>query len=356
MPPTRPYQERAAKRRRTNPADETRSGPQASQRTPPVLLGLSGLGQLTLEMIAAINTAVTQALRAAAATPHVQFVPDSQVPGGCSSVLPRIDSSTEVKPATEAAGAVQGTVQRMLDHVIGTQDNASISKNTFFSEAIPLSNLVPEKVKNQIWANEFIDFSLLLKSNISNTDDDQYTIKFETKKGGQPSVVLAPHAKRVTLHSIDQWTSAFQIYVAIYTEPATKDTPALMKYGSVIRELATLGANWQFYHANFRKLRQSQGIPWDQIHSELWLRSHSFRDKPTTHPKRAKHEGPNIPNGYCWKFHRGIHCPGCSFKHQCFRCGQSHPIVKCQQPKQSAGQGKKPNVSYGRSAPNTGSG
>ena len=151
---------------------------------------------------------------------------------------------------------------------------------------------MPEKVKNQIWAIEFIDFSVLLKSNISNTEDDQYTIKFETKKRRQPSVVLAPTAKRTTLHSIDQWTSAFQIYVAIYTERAPKDTLALMKYGSVIRDLATLGANWQFYDANFRKLRQSQGTPWDQIHSELRLRSHSFRDKPTTHPKRAKHEGP----------------------------------------------------------------
>ena len=184
MPPTRPHQERAAKRRETNPADETRSGPQASQRTPPVLPGPSGPGQLTPELIAAINTAVNQALQAAANTPHFQFVPDSQVPVGRSSVQPRIDSSTEVQPATEASVAVQGTVQGMLDHIIGTQDNASTSKNTFLSEAIPLSNLVPEKVKNQIRANEFIDFSPLLKSNTSNMDDDQYTIKFETKKGG----------------------------------------------------------------------------------------------------------------------------------------------------------------------------
>ena len=307
-------------------------------------------------MIAAISTAVTQALQAAAVTPQVQFVPDSQVPVGRSSVTPMTDSSTEVLPDVEASGAVQGTVQRMLDHVIGSQENASTSKNTFLSDAIPLSNIVPEKVKNQIWANEFIDFSLLLKSNIRNTDDDQYTIKFETKKGGQPSVVLAPNAERNTLYSIDQWTSAFQIYVAIYTERAPKDTSALMKYGSVIRELATLGANWKFYDENFRKLRQSQGTPWDQIHSELWLRSHSFRDKPTNHPKRTKHEGPYIPNGYCWKFHRGIQCPGCSFKHQCFRCGQSHRIAKCQQPKQSAGQGKKPNISNSRSTPNTSSG
>ena len=42
----------------------------------------------------------------------------------------------------------------MLDHVIGTQKNASTSKNTFLSETIPLSKRVPEKVKNQIWANE----------------------------------------------------------------------------------------------------------------------------------------------------------------------------------------------------------
>lgn len=129
-----------------------------------------------------------------------------------------------------------------------------------------------------------------------------------------------------------------------------------MKYGSVIRELATLGANWKFYDENFRKLRQSQGTAWDQIHSELWLRSQSFRDKHTNHPKRARHEGPYIPNGYCWKFHRGVQCPGCSFKHQCFRCGQSHPIAKCQQPKQSAGPGKKPNVSNSRNTPNTSSG
>ena len=132
---------------------------------------------------------------------------------------------------------------------------------------------------------------------------------------------------------MDLSISAFQVYVAIYTERAPKDTSALMKYGSVIRELASLGANWTFYDENFGKLRQSQGTPWDQIHSELWLRSHSFRDKSTNYPKRAKHGGPYIPNGYCWKFHRGIYCPGCSFKHQCIRSVQSHPVAICQQPK-----------------------
>ena len=89
----------------------------------------------------------------------------------------------------------------------------------------------------------------------------------ETKKGEQPSVVLPPNAKRVTLHSIDQWTSAFQIYVAIYTERAPKDTPALMKYGSVIRELATLGPTGSFMmriFVNFGNPRVSHGITFIQ--------------------------------------------------------------------------------------------
>jgi len=47
-----------------------------------------------------------------------------------------------------------------------------------------------------------------------------------------------------------------QTYVAIYAERTPQGTPALMKYGSVIRELATLGANWKFYDESFRKLRQ----------------------------------------------------------------------------------------------------
>ena len=122
---------RAAKRRRTNPADETRSGSQASQPNPPVLPGPSGLGQLTPEMIAAISTAVTQAFQAAAATPPVQFVPDSQVPVAHSSVRPTNASSTEVQPDTVASAAVQGTVQRMIDNVIGTQENASTLPQMF---------------------------------------------------------------------------------------------------------------------------------------------------------------------------------------------------------------------------------
>ena len=164
-------------------------------------------------------------------------------------------------------------------------------------------------------------------------------------------MVLAPSSKKQMVTNIDQWMSAFQTYVATYATRSLGDTPALIKYDTVIRELATSGDNWKFYDENFRKLRESQGAPWDQIHLELWLRSQSFR---TTTGELNR--GLNmIPKGFCWRFRMGVYCSGCSYKHQCFHCEESHPVTKCQQPKPSPGHGKKPAASNNRSAPNTSS-
>ena len=161
--------------------------------------------------------------------------------------------------------------------------------------------------------------------------DEHYTFRVEKGEGGKPALTLAPNLKRQTVQSIDQWVSAFQVFVAIYSEKVPQDTPALMKYGSIIRELATLGANWKFYDENFRSIRQTQGAPWDQIHAELWLRSHSFRAKLSPQAGKSKQTGQRIPKGFCWRYHKGVTCSGCSFKHQCFRCGNNHLISKCQQ-------------------------
>ena len=75
-----------------------------------------------------------------------------------------------------AAGIVQRTVETVPDNVIGPQDTpASAGKNTFISEAVPLRNCVPEKVKKQIWANEYLDFALLLGNRITNTVEERCT-------------------------------------------------------------------------------------------------------------------------------------------------------------------------------------
>ena len=364
------FQARAAKRRRPagvlaphpsslqpsssanrdpSPAPAGPSGSSSASRDDNAIPSPSGLGQLSPEVLHAITTAVTQALQSSSSSgPTIQFIPD-----------PATTASQGVHHATDqqspSLGAtVQGSVDAVVQSVIGLQDpQGSQSKNTFLSAAIPLSHRVPDKLKNQIWTNEFIYFALLLHNSVTNPAEEQFTVKLDTSQEGQQSLVLVPSTKKHPLHTIDQWMSAFQIFVSIYAERVPQDTPALMKYGSIVKELATLGANWKFYDENFRKLRESQGVPWNQVHSELWLRSHSFRAKPNTQPRKSKIDSPFIPKGYCWKFHRSLHCPGCSFKHHCFRCGQSHPIAKCPQPKPHPGQRTKPSSPPVRSTPNT---
>lgn len=98
--------------------------------------------------------------------------------------------------------------------------------------------------------------------------EDEFVFKIERSNGGQPSIVIAPNQKKQSLQTMDQWQSAFQVFVATYSEKAPHDTPALMKYASVVKEVATQEANWHFYDEHFRRLREKQGAPWDQIHSE----------------------------------------------------------------------------------------
>ena len=116
-----------------------------------------------------------------------------------------------------------------------------------------------------------------------------------------------------------------------------------MKYGEVIRDLASRGSNWRYYDENFRYMRQSNpsAFPWNTVHSELWIRSQppanfggSYQGYPRKHGQGhdSKVYDPKqkpITKGYCFVYHRGSFCPGCAYKHACPTCGSNHPLTKC---------------------------
>lgn len=128
-----------------------------------------------------------------------------------------------------------------------------------------------DKVKKQIWGNEYVDFAVIFSN--SSTSDDQYTVKVLNGRGEQPTLSLEQNVKKQPIHTIDQWMAAFQAFVAVCCEGFSSETAQLMKYGATIRDLAEQGANWKFYDKNFHLLCQREVMPWDQIHSELWLRA-----------------------------------------------------------------------------------
>ena len=185
--------------------------------------------------------------------------------------------------------------------------------------------------------NEYVDFAVIFHN--STSDGDQYTFKVQNRKGGQPTFSLEQSIKKQPIHTIDQWTAGFQAFMAMYSERFSSETAQLMKYGATVRDLAERGANWKFYDENFRMLRQKELIPWDQIHSELWLRASVPKTKqPPLSKSTTKQNGQFFPRGFCWTFHKGGNCTGCDFKHQCFKCGLNHPVSRCQQNQKRAGQ------------------
>jgi len=80
---------------------------------------------------------------------------------------------------------------------------------------IPLASRVPKKIQAKIWANEYVELGSLFSS---IQGDPKYNFAVKTPAtSNQPVVTLEPvqNTKRIT--TIDHWTSAFQIFVAIYT-------------------------------------------------------------------------------------------------------------------------------------------
>ena len=205
-------------------------------------------------------------------------------------------------------------------------------RDVFTFTSLSIDCRVPAKLKAKIWAHEYFDFGLLLAN---SPTEPQYHLSVTTSaasgSAGLPTPCLEPTNKAKPLTSTDAWTSAFQILVGVYTTKFPQETPALMKYGEVVRNLAARGGNWRYYDTNFRYLKQQQpaSLAWNEVHWELWIRSQNLS---TTKPPRPSNGGDNpvfIPHGYCRKFHRGGACAGCNFKHECHKCHRLHPSSKC---------------------------
>ena len=203
---------------------------------------------------------------------------------------------------------------------------------------VPLASRVPEKIQTKIWANEYVE----LDSQCSSIPGDpkyNFTVKTPATSN-QPIFTLESVQNTERITTIDHWTSAFQIFVAIYTVRFPESAPALMKYSATVRYLAAKNAHWKYYDENFRYLMQKSLFPWDDIHWELWLQAHHMnRNSSQTAMSGSSSTRPfkqPLPRGFCWKFHQGDKCFGCNFKRECFKCGATHPRSKCRSSKPPA--------------------
>ena len=243
---------------------------------------------------------------------------------------PRAPNLLETRAEDAVSHAVPHAMQHVTDGMIETNADVPASSTQYILHSLPLATRVPDKIKAKIWANEYVDLGSLQSNSLG---EESYTFKLQNGEEGKPVFTVVPNEKRRTIRNIDQWTAVFQTFVAVYSEKYPQATPGLMKYSSIVRELAFRSANWRFYDENFRKLRQKDPVPWEQIHTELWLRVHSQRgpanDTARAPPTHDAKPSQSFPPGFCFKFHGGQRCYGCNYKHQCFKCGGQHPASQC---------------------------
>ena len=234
----------------------------------------------------------------------------------------------------EIATLAQGTAST----ITSTSPHMPSSKQPFASIAVALGSMVSSKLTNKIWANEYINFGALISI---SPNSDKYSLSFHstTSSSNQPQLTFEPCQPTKKIHSFSQWLSAFNTFVAVYSEKLPNEAPKLMKYCELIRDISAKPGDWSFYDEQFRFIRQSAPVqyPWDTIHWELWLKAVvNFRGKPQFTSEKVSTGGStrarprqSFPKGTCWTFHAGRYCSGCRFEHICFKCGSKHPASQC---------------------------
>ena len=340
---------RAKRPRSAAPSDTEAPGSQrtdpevpGSQQTDPTMGDVIPPAPLVLppgameQLVSTVTAEVTKSL-----LPYLSQSPAATLPG-----VPRADPVpmqhlTEAALGAQAVGSAAAVVQDALQsaHAMVTGEPLSSSHTPpmpqviFQSVNMPVDARVPAKIRTKIWNNEYIEFGSLLLNPVL---DGKMQINIQSAEGSNlPSLSLEPVSKPKKITSIDVWTSAFHIFVGVYTGKYPAEAPSLMKYGEIVKDLAARGNHWKYYDENFRFLRQSSAtsLPWGDIHWELWLRSQSpaFGKGHNSSVQSYTKQGqlPLVPKGFCFKFHRGLDCSGCAFKHICFKCDGHHRAIHC---------------------------
>lgn len=133
--------------------------------------------------------------------------------------------------------------------------------------------------------------------------------------------------KRKVALTLQQWQSAFHVYMSCVIEKHPEEARGLIKYIDNIQRLYDLKSDWLGYDRRFRAHRASLPLvyPWEKLCSDLFLTSMAARPSGlrTSSVKRVN---------TCFDFNDGACARGtaCPFHHKCRQCGSfRHGRLNC---------------------------
>ena len=229
---------------------------------------------------------------------------------------PAIQPPVIQPPVIQPPAPLQVDAEVVFPSLPGRQDTSTLAN--------PIDSFVPPKLRDWIWNKEFVDLLNLIQEepaparfSIDSTDSS-------------PSITMIAPSKRVVT-SILQWVKAFRRYTAVYMQKWPQEVQGLLKHAEVVQGLHEEGCDWRTYDTRFRRLHAYGREVYGHINIDLYA---TATRPPRARQPTAEWQGPDrkggkMPRGFCWEFHSGRHCEGCSFSHQCYICGSAHPATKC---------------------------
>ncbi|CAC5421071.1 unnamed protein product [Mytilus coruscus] len=180
---------------------------------------------------------------------------------------------------------------------------------------------ISQSIREKIVKSEFIDLSILFLEGVHLLYKQKY-------------------AKQIG--SIDQWTSAFIIFVSVYCTVHSGRLQELLKYMSVVRLGAKRNPNnlgWKLYDEQFRLRRALDAASsWAIVDPELWFLY--MADSSGTQNLGVVSSGYNAFSANrnlnrrlkCYAFNYNGKCFNsfCQYNHACIQCHGVHSVINCQ--------------------------
>ncbi|CAG2229024.1 unnamed protein product [Mytilus edulis] len=201
-------------------------------------------------------------------------------------------------------------------------------QSAFVSCSLKPGGNITDKIKQQIWAGQYINFHSLLEN-----DETKYRLQL-VHGADNPELSITEERNKKTL-TLNQWLSAWNKFISIICTKTPELGSVIPHHMELIMEMSREGGNWQFYDIEFRKLIE-RGEAMGSTHLELYLRA-KLQGKVITGNDNNKSGNTRWPSGVCFSFHKGLGCKfgdKCKFQHRCFNCGFNHSFSTCRKPVQ----------------------
>lgn len=287
-------------------------------------------GDLNAELIQTITRNVLEALSK-----------DKKEEGKSKSPVTKKNDTTSQNSTVSSSslGNINNTAQEDRGEVVTVSDDDILMSATSSTSSLstPISAMVDLTLQNKIWQDKYIDLALLLPQNCSPGSKKQ-GLQFQI--GVDSMLSLVQNKPKFQIRDIEQWTSAFMRFIAIYSVKYPDSVPHLIKHAEIVRILANSQVplnDWIQYDQKVRMDRQIRGVAWDNLNMEFFIMA--FR--PTNNsfrPFRGRNQfqGGNrqyaqLPKGLCWNFNKDGYCRAnpCKFQHKCAHCRGNHSMSKC---------------------------